>query len=100
MRINGIFNDNKHVRMFYIRWETPSAETKSMKIKKLKMMHTVQNVNLRAPHCLVARTPLLSCAQWLFMYACTREDLPFTFILHSLNRAEITGIYATVVAIY
>ena len=75
--------------MFYIRWETPSQKPRAWKLRNWKWLWYI---NLRAPHCLVARTPLLSCAQWLFMYACTREDWPFTFILHRLNRAEITGI--------
>ena len=85
------------ISMYYVLYKmgNSKSETESMKIKKLKMI-VIQNlqmiVNLRAPHCLVVRTPLLSCAQWLFMYACTREDWPFTFILHRLKRAEITGI--------
>ena len=75
--------------------ENSKSETESMKIRNWKWLwykKSCSDVNLRAPHCLVARTPLLSCAQWLFMYACTREDWPFTFILHRLNRSEITGI--------
>ena len=83
------------ISMYYVlyKMENSKSETESMKIKKLKMIVIhVSDVNLRAPHCLVACTPLLSCAQWLFMYACTREDWPITFILHRLNRAEITGI--------
>ena len=80
VRINGIFNDNKHT-MFYIRWETPSQKPRAWKLRNWNDCDTCTDVNLRAPHCLVARTPLLSC-----------EDRPFTFILHRLNRAEITGI--------
>ena len=66
------------ISMYYVLYKmgNSKSETESMKIKKLKMIviHVPVDVNLRAPHCLVARTPLLSCAQWLFMYACTRED--------------------------
>ena len=62
------------ISMYYVLYKmgNSKSETESMKIKKLKII--VIHVQMRAPHCLVARTPLLSCAQWLFMYACTRED--------------------------
>ena len=65
------------ISMYYVLYKmgNSKSETESMKIKKLKIIVIrIDLVNLRAPHCLVARTPLLSCAQWLFMYACTRED--------------------------
>ena len=61
------------ISMYYVLYKmgNSKSETESMKIKKLKIdCDTCTDVNLRAPHCLVARTPLLSCAQWLFMYAC------------------------------
>ena len=63
---------------FYISLGNSKSETESMKIKnsywKWFDTSTCSDVNLRAPHCLVARTPLfkISCAQWLFMYACSR----------------------------
>ena len=86
------------ISMYYVLYKmgNSKSETESMQIKKF--IENDYDVMFRCkpacvpPHCLLARTPLLSCAQWLFMHACTREDWPFTFILHRLNRAEITGI--------
>ena len=50
------------ISMYYVLYKmgNSKSETESMKIKKLKMIvMSCTDVNLRAPHCLVARTPLL-----------------------------------------
>ena len=51
------------ISMYYVLYKmgNSKSETGSMKIKKLKMIviQSCSDVNLRAPHCLVARTPLL-----------------------------------------
>ena len=94
------------ISMYYVLYKmgNSKSETESMKIKKLKMiaMHVQMTffVNLRAPHCLVARTPLLSCAQWLFMYTRVREKIDHSHSFYTGSTVQKLPVYATVVAIY
>ena len=64
------------ISMHYVLYKmgNSKSENESMKIKKLKLEWDVIIVNPRAPHCLMVRNPLLSCAQRLLMYACAQED--------------------------
>ena len=92
------------ISMYYVLYKmgNSKSETESMKIKKFieNDCDTCSDVNLRAPHCLVARTPLLSCAQC--HYSCTRvrEKIDHSHSFYTGSTVQKLPVYATVVAIY